>query len=71
MRPSGNCRAIRGFDFFLDEISKYPNIKLLNITAGGNGSFSYYKGMKVREAGIHVEDVIETTGAGDTEHFVQ
>ena len=47
-------------------LEKYPNIKLLNITAGGNGSFSYYKGMKVREAGVHVEDVIETTGAGDT-----
>lgn len=25
---------------------KYPNIKILNVTAGGDGSFSYYNGRK-------------------------
>lgn len=46
--------------------SRYPNIKLLNITAGGDGSFSYYGGKKVFEPACKLGGVIETTGAGDT-----
>lgn len=46
--------------------NKYPNIKLLNVTAGENGSYSYYKGLKVYKPIACSEGVIETTGAGDT-----
>lgn len=45
---------------------KYPNIKLLNVTAGGDGSYSYYKDMKVFVPGFLLGGTIETTGAGDT-----
>ena len=47
-------------------LEKYPNIKLMNLTAGGSGSIAFYGGSIVREAGEHVDKVIETTGAGDT-----
>ena len=47
-------------------LSRFPNIKLLNITAGAGGSYSYYKGMKVFEPACSLGGVIETTGAGDT-----
>jgi len=45
---------------------QYPNIRLINITAGPNGSHSYYGGMKAYEPGCKLGGVIETTGAGDT-----
>ena len=45
---------------------KYPEIKLLCVTAGGAGSYAYYGDLKVFEQGVKVEKVIETTGAGDT-----
>ncbi|MDD3219662.1 MAG: carbohydrate kinase [Lachnospiraceae bacterium] len=45
---------------------KYPNIKILNVTAGGDGSFSYYNGRKVFQPACSNGGVIETTGAGDT-----
>ena len=38
----------------------------MNLTAGGSGSIAFYGGSIVREAGEHVDKVIETTGAGDT-----
>ena len=46
---------------------KYPNIKVLNVTAGADGSYSFYG----EEAPVFVPScklggVIETTGAGDT-----
>ena len=46
---------------------KYPNIKILNVTAGADGSYSFYG----EEAPVFVPScklggVIETTGAGDT-----
>lgn len=47
-------------------LEKYPNIKLMNLTAGGSGSIAFYGGSIVREEGVHVDKVIETTGAGDT-----
>lgn len=47
-------------------LEKYPNIKLMNLTAGRSGSIAFYGGSIVREAGEHVDKVIETTGAGDT-----
>lgn len=45
---------------------KHPNIKLFNVTAGGAGSYSFYKDMKVFQPGFKLGGTIETTGAGDT-----
>ena len=46
--------------------AQYPNLRLVNITAGANGSYAYYGGMRAYEAGCKLGGVIETTGAGDT-----
>ena len=46
--------------------AQYPNIRLLNITAGAEGSYSYYGDLRVFEPGCTLGGVIETTGAGDT-----
>ena len=45
---------------------KYPNIRLLNVTAGADGSYSYYKNERVFVPACKLGGVIETTGAGDT-----
>lgn len=45
---------------------KHPNIKLFNVTAGGTGSYSFYKDMKAFQPGFKLGGTIETTGAGDT-----
>ncbi len=45
---------------------KYPNIRILNVTAGADGSFSYYQGRRVFTPALGLGGVIETTGAGDT-----
>ena len=45
---------------------RYPNIRLLNVTAGAEGSRSYYGASKVFVPGCTLGGVIETTGAGDT-----
>jgi fructokinase len=45
---------------------KYPGIRLLNVTAGAGGSYSYYEGMRVFVPAYSGGGVIETTGAGDT-----
>ena len=44
----------------------YPNIRLLNVTAGAEGSYAYYGGLRAFEPGCRRGGVIETTGAGDT-----
>lgn len=44
----------------------YPNIRLLNVTAGADGSYSYYDALRVFEPACKRGGVIETTGAGDT-----
>ena len=46
--------------------NQFPNIRLLNVTAGAAGSYSYYGGLRVFEEGRRLGGVIETTGAGDT-----
>ena len=46
--------------------AKYPNIKLFNVTAGAEGSFSYYEDKRVFVPACKLGGVIETTGAGDT-----
>ena len=45
---------------------QYPNIKVLNVTAGADGSYSYYKDMRVFVPSFKLGGTIETTGAGDT-----
>ena len=46
--------------------SQYPNIKLLNATAGAEGSYSYYGNLRVFQPALKLGGTIETTGAGDT-----
>lgn len=46
--------------------SKYPNIRLFNVTAGAEGSYSYYGDKRVFVPSCKLGGVIETTGAGDT-----
>ena len=45
---------------------KYPNIRLFNVTAGAEGSCSYYEDKRVFVPACKLGGVIETTGAGDT-----
>ena len=44
----------------------YPNIRLLNVTAGADGSYSYYGDRRVFVPSFRLGGTIETTGAGDT-----
>ncbi len=44
----------------------YPNIRLFNVTAGADGSYSYYENKRVFVPSFRLGGTIETTGAGDT-----
>ena len=44
----------------------FPNIRLINITAGADGSYSYYEDQRVFVPSFRLGGTIETTGAGDT-----
>lgn len=44
----------------------FPNICLLNVTAGPDGSYSYYGDKKIFVPAFKLGGTIETTGAGDT-----
>ena len=46
--------------------ARFPQIRLLNVTAGGDGSHSFYGGRHVFVPACKLGGVIETTGAGDT-----
>ncbi len=46
--------------------SRFPGIRLMNVTAGGNGSHAYYGSSRVFVPACSLGGVIETTGAGDT-----
>lgn len=46
--------------------ARYPNIRLLNVTAGAAGSYAYYDELRAFEPACKRGGVIETTGAGDT-----
>ena len=46
--------------------TEYPDIKLLNVTAGAEGSYSYYEDLRVFVPACKLGGTIETTGAGDT-----
>ena len=45
---------------------RFPNIRLLNVTAGAEGSYSYYQDHRVFQPSFRLGGTIETTGAGDT-----
>lgn len=45
---------------------QYPNVRVLNVTAGADGSYSYYGGRRVFVPAVKLGGTIETTGAGDT-----
>lgn len=45
---------------------QYPNIRILNVTAGADGSYSYSGGKRVYVPSVKLGGTIETTGAGDT-----
>ncbi len=45
---------------------RYPNIRLLCVTAGAEGSYSYCGEVRVFVPAFRLGGVIETTGAGDT-----
>ena len=45
---------------------QYPNIQILNVTAGAEGSYSYSGEKKVFVPSFRLGGTIETTGAGDT-----
>ena len=45
---------------------RYPNIKILNVTAGAVGSYSYSCGHRGFVPSFKLGGTIETTGAGDT-----
>ena len=44
----------------------YPNIRLMNVTAGADGSICYSGGQRVFVPAFRLGGTIETTGAGDT-----
>ena len=46
--------------------AQYPNIRILNVTAGADGSYSYYGNKRVFVPSFKLGGTIETTGAGDT-----
>lgn len=45
---------------------RYSCIKMVNVTMGAQGSYSYYKGMRAFRPATDFGGTIETTGAGDT-----
>ena len=45
---------------------QYPNIRLLNVTAGAAGSYAFYGSRHTFQPGCALGGVVETTGAGDT-----
>ena len=47
-------------------LSENPNIKLMNVTMGKEGSIAFHEGKEVFQAPFLQENTIETTGAGDT-----
>ena len=45
---------------------EYPNIRVLNVTAGADGSYSYYGNERIFVPSFRLGGTVETTGAGDT-----
>ena len=47
-------------------LAQYPNLKLMNVTMGKEGSMAFHEGKEVFQAPFIQKNTIETTGAGDT-----
>jgi fructokinase len=47
-------------------LAQFPNIKLLNVTCGADGSYAFCGGQEVFVPSFLLGGTIETTGAGDT-----
>ena len=47
-------------------LAAYPQIRLLNVTAGAEGSYGYCNGCRAFAPAFRLGGTIETTGAGDT-----
>ena len=45
---------------------RFPNIRILNVTAGANGSYAFHEDRKMFVPSFLLGGTIETTGAGDT-----
>lgn len=48
------------------ELKKMTGAKLICVTVGKEGSYAFYKQFSVFVPGVKVENVVDTTGAGDT-----
>ena len=61
------CTGETDFDAGAAKLAEqFPNLRLINVTAGAQGSIAYYQGLRVFQPGLALGGVIETTGAGDT-----
>ncbi len=59
--------GLEDFDAGITKLREdYPNLKLICLSIGPDGSRAYYKDLKVDAAPFLQEGTIETTGAGDT-----
>ena len=55
------------FDVGVEKLlSQFPGLRLINVTAGANGSYAYYREKKIFIPSFLLGGTIETTGAGDT-----
>ncbi|MGI6212668.1 MAG: PfkB family carbohydrate kinase [Anaerovoracaceae bacterium] len=54
------------FDAAVDILrERYPQIRLICVSLGPDGSIAYYKGFKFKVPAFKTPDTVETTGAGD------
>ena len=60
---TGSADYDRGAQWLL---SNYPNLRLVNVTAGANGAYAFQKDKRVFVPSFLLGGTIETTGAGDT-----
>lgn len=58
--------GVKDFDEGVRIIRQEYNIPLICVTMGKDGSIAYYKDKKVIADGFYQENVVDTTGAGDT-----
>lgn len=58
--------GLEDYDAGINMLIKEYEIPLILLTLGKNGSRAYYKGIKVEKPGFVQNNVVDTTGAGDT-----
>ena len=66
---TGSRQQATGYDYAAGAktlLEKYPNIKLLNVTCGPDGAYSFCCGHQVFVPSYKLGGTVETTGAGDT-----